>query len=109
MVGGLQIIETAADLPILFAILSSLRNKPLPADLISFGEVGFAGEIRPVPGGQERLKEAAKHGFKMAIIPAANASKKEYQGMQVIAAHTLKDAIEQLPEITNSSSLFQTV
>lgn len=94
VVGGLQIFEPAADLPILFAILSSLRNKPLPHDLIAFGELGLAGEIRPVPGGQERLKEAAKHGFKTAIVPQANAAKKSIEGMKVLAVNTLKDAIE---------------
>lgn len=94
VVGGLQIFETAADLPILFAILSSLRNRPLPADLIAFGELGLAGEIRPVPGGQERLKEAAKHGFKTAIVPQANASKKTIDGMQVHGVQTLAEAIK---------------
>ncbi|RDI45209.1 DNA repair protein RadA [Aquicella lusitana] len=94
VVGGLQIFETAADLPILFAILSSLRNRPLPHDLIAFGEVGLAGEIRPVPGGQERLKEAAKHGFKTAIVPHANAVKKTLDGMKIIPVQTLKDAVE---------------
>ncbi|MBV9575494.1 MAG: DNA repair protein RadA, partial [Gammaproteobacteria bacterium] len=81
VVGGLKIIEPAADLPIIFAILSSLRNRPLSHDLITFGELGLAGEIRPVPGGQERLKEAAKHGFKTAIVPQANAVKKNFEGM----------------------------
>jgi DNA repair protein RadA/Sms len=99
VVGGLQIFETAADLPILFAILSSLRNKPLPAELIAFGEVGLAGEIRPVPGGQERLKEAAKHGFKTAIVSQANAGKKNQEGMRILSVQTLKDAVECLEEI----------
>lgn len=76
VVGGLQIIEPSADLPTLFAILSSFRNRALPHDLIAFGELGLSGEIRPVPGGQERLKEAAKHGFKTAIVPHGNAIKK---------------------------------
>lgn len=94
VVGGLQIVETAADLPILFAILSSLRNRPLPSELITFGELGLAGEIRPVPGGQERLKEAAKHGFKTAIVPQGNATKKTLDGMKVIAVQSLKEAID---------------
>lgn len=94
VVGGLQIVETAADLPILFAILSSLRNRPLPMDLIAFGEIGLSGEIRPVPGGQERIKEAAKHGFKIAIVPQGNASKKKMDGINVLPVHTLKEAIE---------------
>ncbi len=94
VVGGLQIFEPAADLPILFAILSSLRNQPLPPHMLAFGELGLAGEIRPVPGGQERLKEAAKHGFKMAVVPHANAAKKTIDGMKIIAVQTLKEAIE---------------
>lgn len=93
VVGGLQIVETAADLPILFAILSSFRNRPLPHDLITFGEIGLSGEIRPVPGGQERLKEAAKHGFKTAIVPHGNMVKKSIDGMKVIAVQSLKEAI----------------
>lgn len=94
VVGGLQIFETAADLPILFAILSSLRNHPLPADMLVFGELGLGGEIRPVPGGQERLKEAAKHGFKTAIIPHGNASKKSLDGMTILPVQSLKEAID---------------
>lgn len=93
VVGGLQISETAADLPILYAILSSLKNRPLPHDLIVFGELGLAGEIRPVTGGQDRLKEAAKHGFKVAVVPQANASKKVIDGMKVISVQSLKEAI----------------
>ena len=96
VVGGLQIFETAADLPILFAILSSLRNHPLPSDMIAFGELGLAGEIRPVPGGQERLKEAAKHGFKTAIIPQANYVKKCSEDMRILPVQSLKEAIEQI-------------
>lgn len=94
VVGGLQIFETAADLPILFAILSSFRNRPLPADLIAFGELGLGGEIRPVPGGQERLKEASKHGFKTAIVPHANATKKSIEGMNILPVQSLKEAID---------------
>ncbi len=94
VVGGLQILEPAADLPVLLAILSSLRNKPLSQDLLVFGELGLAGEIRPVPGGQERLKEAAKHGFKTAVVPHGNMVKKTIDGMQVYAVQSLRDAIE---------------
>lgn len=94
VVGGLQIIEPAADLPTLFAILSSLRNRPLPQDLISFGELGLSGEIRPVPGGQDRLKEAAKHGFKTAIVPHANASKQTIGDMKILPVHNLQEAVE---------------
>lgn len=92
VVGGLRVMETASDLPLILAVLSSLRNKPLPTDLIVFGEIGLSGEIRPVPSGQERLKEAAKHGFKRAIVPKANAPKTSPPGMAVVA-------IEQLNEI----------
>jgi len=93
VVGGLQISETAADLPVIFAILSSLRNRPLPHDLIVFGELGLAGEIRPVPGGQERLKEAAKHGFKTAVVPQGNATKKSLDGINIIPVRSLSEAV----------------
>lgn len=99
VVGGLQITEPAADLPILLSILSSFRNRPLPQDLISFGELGLSGEIRPVPGGQERLKEAAKHGFKTAIIPAANMAKKTMDGMRILPVKNLQDAINRFDEL----------
>lgn len=75
-VGGVRISETAADLAVLCAALSSFRDRSLPTDLVVFGEVGLAGEIRPVPNGEERLREAAKQGFKRAIIPRANAPRK---------------------------------
>lgn len=94
VVGGLEISETAADLAIILAILSSLKNRPLPHDLIVFGELGLAGEIRPVPGGQDRLKEAAKHGFKIAVVPQANATKKILDGLRVIGVQSLKEAID---------------
>lgn len=96
VVGGVRIGETGADLAVLLAILSSFRNRPLPADLVVFGEVGLAGEIRPVPNGQERLREAQKHGFKCAIVPSANVPKKPINAMQIIAAQRLSDAIDQL-------------
>jgi DNA repair protein RadA/Sms len=92
VVGGLRVMETGADLALILAVLSSLRNKPLPVDLIVFGEVGLAGEIRPVPSGQERLREAAKHGFKRAIIPKANAPKTDPPGMTVVAIERLHEA-----------------
>jgi DNA repair protein RadA/Sms len=79
-VGGVKIAEPAADLAVLLAIVSSLRNKPLPGKLVVFGEVGLAGEIRPAPRGQERLKEAAKLGFTHAIVPKANAPRRGHQG-----------------------------
>jgi len=95
-VGGMRINETGADLAVLLAALSSFRNKPLPADLVVFGEVGLAGEIRPVPNGQERLKEAAKHGFKRAIIPKDNVAKKSGGDMQIIGARRLSEAIDKI-------------
>ena len=94
VVGGLRVMETGADLALILAVLSSLRNKPLPMDLIVFGEIGLAGEIRPVPSGQERLKEAAKHGFKRAIIPKANAPKNDPPGMTVVAIERLSEIFE---------------
>jgi DNA repair protein RadA/Sms len=93
-VGGVKISEPAADLAILLAIQSSLKNKALPKTLIVFGEVGLAGEIRPCPRGQERLKEAAKLGFTMAIIPKANAPKVKIPGIEVIAVDRIDQAIQ---------------
>ncbi|VFT71224.1 putative ATP-dependent serine protease [Escherichia coli] len=85
VVGGVKVTETSADLALLLAMVSSLRDRPLPQDLVVFGEVGLAGEIRPVPSGQERISEAAKHGFRRAIVPAANVPKKAPEGMQILA------------------------
>ena len=93
IVGGVKITETAADLGLLLAVLSSLRNTPLPPDLVIFGEVGLSGEVRPVQNGQERLREAAKHGFKHAIVPYANAPKRPIAGLQVTAVKNLAAAI----------------
>lgn len=81
VVGGMRIAETAIDLPLLMAIVSSYKNKPLPNDMIMFGEVGLSGEIRPVQNGIERLNEAAKHGFKQALIPEANKPKTSIKGI----------------------------
>ena len=78
----------------MLALVSSFRDKPLPNDLVVFGEVGLAGEIRPVPSGQERLREAAKHGFKRAIVPVANKPKEAVPGMDVIAVSKLAEALE---------------
>jgi DNA repair protein RadA/Sms len=93
VVGGVKVLETAVDLALLAAVMSSLRNRPLPMDLMVFGELGLSGEIRPVPSGQERLKEAAKHGFTRAIVPKANAPKESPKGMQVIAVTRLDQAL----------------
>ena len=92
-VGGVKITETAVDLAILTAIYSSIRNKPLPKGLVVFGEVGLAGEIRPAPRGQERLREAAKLGFSKAIIPRANAPRTPIEGLEVVAVDRLSDAL----------------
>jgi DNA repair protein RadA/Sms len=89
LVGGLKVTETATDLPVLLAALSSLRNRPLPADMFSFGEVGLAGEVRPVRGGQERLGEAAKLGFKRAVVGKLNAPRKPIPGLEVLALEHL--------------------
>ncbi len=93
-VGGVRISEPAADLAVLLAIMSSLRNKPLPDKMVVFGEVGLAGEIRPVQRGQERLKEAAKLGFARALIPAGNAPKQPVDGLEIVAVGRLADAVE---------------
>ena len=83
IVGGVRISESAADLPQLLAAVSSFQDHPFPSDLVTFGEIGLAGEIRPVSHGEERLRESAKHGFKHAWIPTANAPRKPAKGMQV--------------------------
>ncbi len=90
-VGGVKISEPASDLPVLLAINSSLNSKPLPKGLISFGEVGLSGEIRPAPKGQERLKEAFKLGFSYAIIPIANKPKVSFDGMKIYAIEKISD------------------
>jgi DNA repair protein RadA/Sms len=94
VVGGVRVTEPAADLPVLLAVLSSFRDRPLPGDLAAFGEVGLSGEIRPVPSGQERLREAAKHGFKRIIVPQANAPKKPVDGVEVIPVSRIGEAID---------------
>ncbi|ELX13798.1 MULTISPECIES: DNA repair protein RadA [Oxalobacteraceae] len=98
-VGGVKITEPAADLAVLLAINSSMRSKPLPRGFVVFGEVGLAGEIRPAPRGQERLREAAKLGFSMAMIPSANAPKQPIEGMTIIAVDRIDDAFNKLREI----------
>lgn len=94
VVGGIRIQETAADLPVLLAILSSFRDRPMETPTVAFGEVGLSGEIRPVPNGEERLREAATHGFQRAIVPRANAPKKGFKGMEIIAVERLREALE---------------
>jgi DNA repair protein RadA/Sms len=94
VVGGVRVSETAADLAVVLAVLSSFRDRPLATDLVVFGEVGLAGEIRPVPNGQERLREAAKHGFKRAIVPVANVPKGGIEGMDIVGVKRLNEALE---------------
>lgn len=100
-VGGVKIVEPAADLAVLLAIVSSLKNRRLPDKLVVFGEVGLAGEIRPAPRGQERLKEAAKLGFLYALIPEANRPKQAVSGIQVIAIRRVEEAVARLRELEN--------
>jgi len=92
-VGGVRISEPAADLAVLMAVVSSLKDKPLPKKLVVFGEVGLAGEVRPVQRGQERLKEAAKLGFTHALIPHANAPRQAIAGLKIIAVRRIEDAV----------------
>jgi len=98
-VGGVKIGEPAADLAVLCAIHSSLRDRPLPRGLVVFGEVGLAGEIRPAPRGQERLKEAAKLGFSHALIPKANSPKQPIEGLEVCAVDRIDEALGTLREL----------
>lgn len=94
VVGGIKVLETSADLAAVMAIVSSLKNQPLPHELMVIGEIGLSGEIRPVPSGQERIKEAAKHGFTRAIVPKGNVPKDTPAGMQVIGVSKLSEALE---------------
>ena len=105
VVGGVRVSETGADLAMVLAIVSSLRDQALDQNLVVFGEVGLSGEIRPVPSGQERIREAAKHGFKRAIVPMANVPKnlgaKATNGeglgdMEIIGVKTLQEALAAL-------------
>jgi DNA repair protein RadA/Sms len=94
VVGGVKVLETSADLALLLAIVSSFRDQPLSQALMVFGEVGLSGEIRPVPNGQERIREAAKHGFKRAIVPVANVPREPLAGMEVVGVKTLAQALD---------------
>ena len=96
VVGGMRVSETGADLPMLLALYSSFRDRPLQNKMICFGEVGLSGEIRPVPDGEQRLKEAAGHGFETAIVPAANAPRKPLKGLRVVAVRSIQETLEQL-------------
>jgi len=96
VVGGVRISETGADLPVILAILSSLRNRPIANDLVTFGEVGLSGEIRPVQNGPERLHEAAKHGFTRAIVPRANCPKSGIKGLDIEPVTQLGQVLEKI-------------
>jgi len=93
VVGGVRIAETAADLPVLLAVLSSYRDRPLPLDLAAFGEIGLSGEVRPVPNGPDRLREAVKHGIRRAIVPKGNAPKEGVEGLEITVVRTLSEAL----------------
>ena len=99
-VGGIKVSETSSDLALLMAVVSSFRNRALPQDVICFGEVGLSGEIRPVPNGQERIREAAKHGFTRAIVPKGNLPKKAIDGMQVIGVSQLRQALDAIADLS---------
>jgi DNA repair protein RadA/Sms len=94
LVGGLTITETATDLPLALAIASSLKGEALDATLVAFGELGLTGEVRPVPYGEERLKELQKQGYTRAIVPQQNAPRQGVTGLKVQAVATLAEAIE---------------
>ena len=94
VVGGVKVTETSIDLALILALVSSFRDLALPQDLVIFGEVGLSGEIRPVPSGQERINEAAKHGFKRAIVPYNNMPKEPIKGMEVIGVKKLSEALD---------------
>ena len=96
VVGGVKVLEPSADLALLLAIVSSFKNRPLPKDMVIFGEVGLSGEIRAVPSGQERLLEAVKHGFKRAIVPIANVPKGGVNNMDIMGVKRLTDALSAL-------------
>ena len=100
VVGGIKVSETASDLVVMMAIASSLRDKVIPKDWIAFGEVGLSGEVRPVFNASERLSEAQKQGFKVAIIPKANAPKKADKGIKIVPIEFLNQAIRYLVEST---------
>ena len=96
VVGGVRIAETAVDLPVILAVLSSYRDRPLPIDLAVFGEVGLSGEVRPVPNGPDRLREAVKHGIRRAIVPVGNVPKEGVEGLEINAVRTLRAALDTL-------------
>jgi DNA repair protein RadA/Sms len=100
VVGGVKVAETSADLASLVAVVSSLRNQSVPNDVCVFGEIGLSGEVRPVPSGEERIREAAKHGFKTALVPEKNAPRKAISGIRVIPVRNIQNALEELQALT---------
>ena len=94
LVGGVRVAETAVDLPLIIAALSSFKDKPLPTDLVVFGEIGLAGEIRPVPGGEERVRAAVKQGYKRFILPKANTPRQKIKGVEILAVTRLQEALD---------------
>ncbi|CAA2930789.1 DNA repair protein RadA [Arsenophonus endosymbiont of Bemisia tabaci Q2] len=96
VVGGVKVTETSADLALLFSLVSSFRNRPLPRNVVVFDEVGLAGEICPVPSGQERIIEAEKHGFKRAIVPYAKVPQKPLPNMQLFGVKKLSEGLTRL-------------
>ncbi len=99
VVGGIKITETSSDLAIVIGVVSSLKNKVIPHDMFFFGEIGLSGEIRPVANGHARLNDAAKHGFKTAVIPKANAPKNRIEGLKIYPVITLAEALDVLSEL----------
>ncbi len=93
LVGGVRVAETAVDLPLIIAALSSFKDKPLSTDLVVFGEIGLAGEIRPVPGGEERVRAAAKQGYKRFILPKANMPRQAIKGVEIMPVTRLDEAL----------------
>jgi DNA repair protein RadA/Sms len=102
VVGGIKVLETGSDLAVLLAVASSIKGQALPQELVVFGEVGLSGEIRPVPNGQERLREAVKHGFKKAIVPRGNAPRQEIEGMEIISVGRLHEAFTAAFDLSHS-------
>ncbi len=96
VVGGVRLAETAADLAVVATLVSSMSGRPLPQDLVVFGELGLTGEIRPVPYGEERLREALKHGFRRAIVPRANVPRQALDGLDIVAAARISEALAAL-------------
>jgi DNA repair protein RadA/Sms len=96
VVGGIRVDETSSDLAAMMGIVSSLQDRVIPRDSLYFGEIGLNGEIRPVANGEARLKEAAKHGFRRAVIPRANAPQQPVEGIEIVAVASLTEALEVL-------------